>query len=177
MMEPNVNKSIRLVPVGEGKAKGKEKGTKKEEPLYEPVRRWLELKGFRALIPGKEKQVVLPVGALLGVRSLEPDVVGYEKEQNFLAVVEAKADRIGLFDGLGRCLVYQKVADFVYLALPRRIAEGVGENSLYKDFGIGVLSVDGDRVEERVEAGRQYSHRYELREVLLSMVKAALGVK
>jgi hypothetical protein len=175
MVEPNVSEHIQV----KDKVKGREKGAKKkEEPLYEPVRRWLELKGFRALIPGKEKQIILPVGALLGVRSLEPDLVGYKKENyDLLTVVEAKADKAGLFDGLGRCLVYQKVADFVYLALPRRIAEGIGENSLYKDFGIGILSVDGDRVEERVKAEQQYSHRSELREILLSMVKAALGVK
>ncbi|RSN78687.1 MAG: hypothetical protein DSO07_00805 [Thermoproteota archaeon] len=174
-MEPDTNN-----PVNEDKAKSREKGVKKkEEQLYEPIRRWLELKEFRALIPGKEKQIVLPVGALFGVRSLEPDVVGYKKSnhRDLLTVVEAKADRVGLFDGLGRCLIYQKVADFVYLALPRRIAEGIGENSLYKDFGIGILSVDGDRVEERVKAEQQYSHRSELREILLSMVKAVLGVK
>jgi hypothetical protein len=173
MMEPNVSEYVQV----KDEAKGREKrAKKKEEPLYEPVRRWLELKGFRALIPGKEKQIILPVGALLGVRSLEPDLVGYKRENyDLLTVVEAKGDKAGLFDGLGRCLVYQKVADFVYLALPRRIAEGIGESSLYKDFGIGILLVDGDRVEERVKAEQQHSHRSELREILLSMVKAALG--
>jgi hypothetical protein len=174
-MESNVDKHIKAG----GRVRGREKSVKNEEQLYGPVKKWLELKEFRTLVPGKEKQIILPVGALLGVRSLEPDVVGYRKSDNWdlLVIVEAKADRVGLFDGLGRCLVYQKVADFVYLALPKRVAEGIGESSLYKDFGIGVLSVDGDRVEEKVKAGQQYSYRSELREILLSMVKAALGVK
>jgi hypothetical protein len=84
----------------------------------------------------------------LGVRFPEPGVVGYRMEnyQDFLTIVKVKAKR----------------ADLVYLASPKEITEEVGESSLYKDFGIGVFSVDGDKVEERARLGS-----------ILSMAKTA----
>jgi hypothetical protein len=84
----------------------------------------------------------------LGVGFPEPGVVGYRMEnyQDFLTIVKVKAKR----------------ADLVYLASPKGITEEVGESSLYKDFGIGVFSVDGDKVEERARLGS-----------ILSMAKTA----
>jgi hypothetical protein len=84
----------------------------------------------------------------LGVRFPEPGVVGHRREnyQDLLTIVKIKAKR----------------ADLVYLTFPKEITEEVGEHSLYKDFGIGMLSVDGDKVEERARLGS-----------ILSMAKTA----
>jgi hypothetical protein len=79
-----------------------------EESLYEPIKVWLESKGYKAIISGKKRQILFSTGPLLGVSFLEPDVIGYKKEnyKDRLVIVEVKTDPIFFFDGLGRCFVY-----------------------------------------------------------------------
>ncbi|MDT7886091.1 MAG: hypothetical protein RQ968_01805 [Thermoproteota archaeon] len=157
-----------------------------EESLYEPIKVWLESKGYKAIISGKKGHILLPTGSLLGVKYLEPDVIGYKKEgyKDCLAIVEAKTDPALFFDGLGRCFVYKMVANYVYLALPKEIAEKIGTDSLFEEkqgagLGVGILAVDleGNKVEVRVEAKETFGLRIDLRDILVKMVKSKLGIK
>jgi hypothetical protein len=123
-------------------------------------------------------------GPLLGVGYLEPDVIGYKKEgyEEYLTIIEAKADPMYIFDGLGRCYVYQTVADYVYLALPKKLAEKIGPGSFFeRELRIGILSVnkvnDKIDVEVKIRAQKIYLHRHEMRMVLMDMVKAALNIR
>ena len=150
-----------------------------EGEFYEPLKEWLESEGYRALITAGKRQVLLTTGSLLGVISyLEPDVVGYRREGyvEYLVIVEAKADPMHLLDGLGRCCVYQLVADYVYLALSKVLVDKIGPGSLYEELGVGVLSVSGKDVQVKVKAQEKYTQRYELRKVLMDIVKASLGI-
>ena len=162
------------------KERKKKKGRRIESELYEPVKRWLELQGYKTLITAGKRQIFVTTGSFLGVGLLEPDVVGYKKEDysECLAVVEVKADPMYLFDGIGRCRVFQTVADYVYLALPQQFVDKIGSSSLYeKELKIGILSVGKDEIKEHSKADKVYSHRHELRTVLMSMVKAALNIR
>jgi hypothetical protein len=157
-----------------------------ERSFYEPIRKWLESKGYNAVIEDRKRKILLSTGALLGIGTIEPDVVGYKKENytEYLVIVEAKTDPMFLFDGLGRCFVYKTVANYVYLALPKEVAEKIGTGSLFEErygvgLGVGVIGVDPEtkEVEERVEAKEITSWRNDLREALVGMVKSALGIK
>jgi hypothetical protein len=158
-----------------------------ERGFYEPVKAWLESRGYRTVITEGRKQIVLPTGTLLGVAFLEPDVIGYKRENgDHLVIVETKADPMFLFDGLGRCFVYRTVADYVYLAIPRKIADRIGAGSLFEErsgvgLGVGILAVDPEtgEVEERVEAGEvdPRSWHGDLRKTLIGMVKSTLGIR
>jgi hypothetical protein len=157
-----------------------------EKSFYEPIKIWLESKGYKAVISGGKRQILLPTGALLGVAFLEPDVIGYKKEdrKDLLAIVEAKTDPMFFFDGLGRCFVYKTVANYVYLATPKEVAEKIGTGSLFEEksgvgLGVGVLAVDPEskKVEVRVEAKEIYVWHDDLRDILVRMVKSMLGVR
>jgi hypothetical protein len=158
---------------------------KKEKPnersFYEPIKEWLESKGYKAVISAGKRQIYLPTGALLGVSFLEPDVIGYKEEDNLnrLTIVEAKTDPMFLFDGLGRCFVYETVANHVYLAVPKDVAEKIGTRSLYEDLKVGVLAVDPEtkEIEEKVKAKEIYPARHDLREILLKMLKSTLKIR
>jgi hypothetical protein len=157
-----------------------------EESLYEPIKVWLESKGYKAIISGKKRQILLSTGPLLGVSFLEPDVIGYKKEddKDRLVIVEVKTDPMFFFDGLGRCFVYKTVANHVYLAVPKDIAEKIGTDSLFEEkegagLGVGILAIDlgGNKVEVRVEAKETSGLRSDLRDILVKMVKSKLGIK
>lgn len=152
-----------------------------ERSFYEPIKEWLESKEYRAVISGGKRRIYLPTGALLGVSFLEPDVIAYKEETRVdrLAIVEAKTDPMYLFDGLGRCFVYETVADYVYLAVPKDVAEEIGAGSLFEDLKVGILSVDPEtrKVEEKVKAKELYPGRNDLRGILLKMVKSTLGIR
>jgi len=159
-----------------------------ERSFYEPIKVWLESKEYKVVITGGKKQIVLPTGALLGVAFLEPDVIGYRRGNygDCLTIVEAKTDPMFFFDGLGRCFVYKTVANYVYLAIPREVAEKIGTDSLFEErsgvgLGVGVLAVDPEakKVEERVEAKEvsSYSWHNDLRKTLIGMVKSTLGIR
>lgn len=149
----------------------------KESLLYEPVRSWLEEQGYKAKVVGGTKSIVLATGPRLGVSSVEPDVIGYKKEDysEVLTVVEVKADPMYLFDGIGRCEVFKSIANFVYLGLPEKIASKIGSNSLFEFMQIGVLSISSEHsVKIKVEARKNYNQDHFLRPVMIAMVKSAL---
>ena len=110
---------------------------------------------------------------------LEPDVIGYRKEKygEKLVIVEVKADPMYLFDGIGRCRIFQLTSNYVYLALPSHLADKIGTKSLYEDLGIGVLSVDKyGVVEVKVEAKESHPYSTPIRDLFLAMVRSALGI-
>lgn len=149
----------------------------REALLYEPIRNYLEEQGYKARIVGGTRSIVLATGPRLGVSSVEPDIVGYRKEQysEVLTVVEVKTDPMYLFDGIGRCEVFKAIADFVYLALPDRIASQIGSNSLFEPMQVGVLSISPEHeVRVKVQPRQNLSHDYHLRQVMIAIVKSAL---
>lgn len=149
----------------------------KESLLYEPVRNWLEEQGYKAKVVGGTRSIVLATGPRLGVSSIEPDVIGYKKEDysEVLTVVEVKADPMYLFDGIGRCEVFKSIADFVYLGLSEQIASKIGSNSLFESMQIGILSISLEHgVKIKVEARKNYNQDYLTRPVMIAMVKSAL---
>ena len=76
-----------------------------------------------------EGMVILPTGPLLGISFLEPDIVAYKKETGGerLVVAEVKRNQMNLLDGIGRSVkVFSTVTDFVYLALPKIMADRIG---------------------------------------------------
>ena len=148
----------------------------KESLLYEPVRNWLEEQGYKAKVVGGTRSIVLATGPRLGVSSIEPDVIGYKKEDysEVLTVVEVKADPMYLFDGIGRCEVFKSIADFVYLGLPEKIASKIGSNSLFESMQLGILSISSEHsVKIKVEARKNYNQDYLMRPVMIAMIKSA----
>ncbi len=156
----------------------KRKGRRKEELMYEPIAEWLGSAGFTPVITGGTGQVYLPTGSLLGVRFVEPDVVGYRGSGPGaeIAIVEAKGDPMYLFDGIGRCSIFRLIADLVYLAMPQDFASKVRPDTpILKELGIGLLSVSEKKAELLIES-RKDERWYgdpslnNLRELLMRMV-------
>jgi sRNA-binding carbon storage regulator CsrA len=85
---------------------------------------------------------------------------------------------------LGDASCIKTVANYVYLAVPKDIAEKIGTGSLFEEragagLGVGILAVnlENKQVEVRVEAKEIYIWRSELRDALVRMVKSQLGIK
>jgi len=161
------------------KVRGRAKGYR-EVIFYEPVAKWLKSQGYQVLIAAATVQVILPLGSLLGVQFLKPDIVGYKKDEykEIIASVEIKIDPMQIYDGIGKCVILQQVSDYVYLALPEEYASKVGPGSFFEDLSIGLLGVQTDgQVTVHVEAKEVPPHKkYSLRQTFLGMVKSALGV-
>lgn len=128
----------------------------KKEQLYEPVRKWLASKGFRALVTHGRGELVLMLGPLLGGEVLEPDVAGLRRIEYLeeSVVVEAEDDPKGIMEALGRCAIFKTYSNFVYLVLPDELAEGIRDPSLLQQLKVGLLVVSGLRkkVNEVVKA-------------------------
>jgi len=48
----------------------------KQKMLYEPIKNWLESKGFEALITGDKSEVVIPIRDLAPMAYKIPDLIG-----------------------------------------------------------------------------------------------------
>lgn len=153
-------------------------GEPPEKPLYEALERWFTAQGYKVASTTGEGMVILPTGPLLGISFLEPDIVAYKKETGGerLVVAEVKRNQMHLLDGIGRCEVFSTVTDFVYLALPKIMADRIGSEALFKAMKVGVLSVEEGNVDVKVKAEQNYLHQYNLRQTLLAMVKARLNI-
>ncbi len=110
----------------------------KQRILYEPIKAWLETKGFRVLILGEGTKVVIPVSDLVPAAYKIPDVVGVN-ERNRVAIVEVEKERRRFLDVVGRCMLWKCVATFVYLAYP---SDEITRAPLLSRLGIGLLGVD-----------------------------------
>jgi len=121
----------------------------KEGIIYEPIRKWLRSRGYRALVTGGKKEVSIFVGDILPAKAnIEPDVVGIADSWSDNVCVEAKPEKIvNIFDVIGKCIIWQLASKSVYLAVPS--SDGFRKEGLAK-MGLGLLFVSGDTVQEVV---------------------------
>ena len=118
-----------------------------QKTLYEPVRLWLDKRGFKALITGDRKEFVVSISDLYSMSHMIPDIIGVK--DNKVVIVEVEKDKKRFFDALGRCMLWRRMATFVYLAFPEK--EAVRAPFL-KSIGLGLLEVDeNNTVKESIE--------------------------
>lgn len=110
----------------------------KQRILYEPIKAWLETKGFKALVAGEGAKLVIPVSDSVPATYKIPDLVGVN-ERNQVAIVEVEKENRQFFDALGRCMLWRCVATFVYMAYPR---DETRRAPVLRRLGIGLLEVD-----------------------------------
>ena len=110
----------------------------KQQILYEPMKAWLESKGFRAMVTGASKRFVIPVSHLFSAPFKVPDLVGVD-ESGRVVVAEAEMDKERFFDALGRCMLWRCMATFVYLVYPKG---KIPRAPFLSRLGIGLLEVD-----------------------------------
>ncbi|MCL4459199.1 MAG: hypothetical protein M1136_10330 [Chloroflexi bacterium] len=121
---------------------------KDQAELFEPIKKWLESKGFKALITGdKSIGIVIPVKDLLPTKPyIVPDLIGIKDSD--VAVVEVETDADKVLGAIGKCMLLKTTASFVYLAYPE---EQCQRFRILEKLGIGLLSVSAGKVEEVVE--------------------------
>lgn len=110
----------------------------KQRILYDPIKAWLETKGFRVLVAGEGTKLVIPVSDLVPATYKIPDLVGVN-ERNQVAIVEVEKENRQFFDALGRCMLWKCLATFVYLAYP---TDEIRRAPVLSKLGIGLLEVD-----------------------------------
>jgi hypothetical protein len=127
-----------------------------ENELYEPVRRFLRLFGYRAVVTHEKGNVSIWIGDILPYKEyIEPDVVGVTRSWIDSVCVEAKAKLVGenLFEVVGKCAIWQAIVRKVYLAIPE--SRSLKTDGL-KTLGMGLLTVDeGGEVRELLEPSTQ----------------------
>jgi hypothetical protein len=110
----------------------------RQQALYEPIKLWLENKGFLVLITGRRMKVVIPVSDLLPAAYKIPDLIGVN-ERNRVVIVEAEKDGGKFLNALGTCMLWRCTATYVHLAFPKgKIPRAPALSRL----GIGLLEVD-----------------------------------
>lgn len=110
--------------------------------MYEPVRRFLRSRGFRAVITHGKANVKIWLGDSLPYKEhIEADVIGITRSWTDTICVEAKADIKGkeVFEILGKCMMWRIAARNVYLAMP--VQKGLKTDAL-KLLGIGLITVN-----------------------------------
>lgn len=118
----------------------------KQQDLYEPIKAWLENKGFRTFISGNKMTTVIPISDLISMPYKIPDLVGIDNRSR-VVIVEVEKDMKRFFDALGRCALWKCMASFVYLAFPKG---QIIRAPFLKKYGIGLLEID---IETRKVAG------------------------
>lgn len=121
---------------------------KDQAELFEPIKKWLESKGFKVLITGgKSTEIIVPVKDLLLTKTyIVPDLVGINNSDVAAVEVEMKPDKV--LEAIGKCMLLKTTAKFVYLAYPK---ERCKRHRILEKLGIGLLSISGESVEEVVE--------------------------
>jgi len=112
-----------------------------EEELYEPARKLLRSRGYRAVITHGKASVKIWVGDIFPYKEhVEPDVVGVTRSWTDTVCVEAKAELAGkeVFDVLGKCMVWRTIAKDVYLTMPEQ--KGL-KTTGFGSLGIGLITV------------------------------------
>lgn len=127
-----------------------------ETELYEPVRRFLRLFGYRAVVTHAKGNVSIWIGDILPYKEyIEPDVVGVTRSWTDSVCVEAKARLAGenLFEVVGKCAIWRAIVRKVYVAIPE--SKALKTDGL-KGLGLGLLTVDEDgEVGELLEPSTQ----------------------
>jgi hypothetical protein len=152
-----------------------------EDSFYGYVVSWLEEQGYGKSVLSWRDVPLVPTGARLGIETIRPDVAAYKKDGSMdsLLLVEVKADPMYIIEGIGRCIIYKLIANYVYLALPSKIAYKIGSKSFYQLWGVGVLSIsDEGIIEEKVKPEKNYppESEYKLRDSYLETIKSSLGI-
>jgi len=109
-----------------------------QRALYDPIRLWLESKGFRSNITGHKKNFVISVSDLFAGPYKIPDLVGVDGN-NRVVIAEAETRKEKFFDALGRCMLWRNMATFAYLAYPKG---EISRAPFLNRIGIGLLEVD-----------------------------------
>jgi len=113
-----------------------------EYELYEPTRKLLRSRGYRAVITHGKANVKIWVGDIFPYKEhVEPDVVGVTRSWTETVCVEAKAELTGkeVFEVLGKCMVWRTIARNVYLSIPEQ--RGLKTNG-FKSLGIGLITTN-----------------------------------
>jgi len=109
-----------------------------QRALYDPIRLWLEGRGFRAMITGHNKNFVIPVSDLFAGPYKIPDVVGVDGN-NSVVIAEAETKKERFFEALGRCMLWRNMATFTYLVYPKG---EISRAAFLNRIGVGLLEVD-----------------------------------
>jgi len=123
--------------------------TMEQKELYEPIKKWLESQGFRALITGSnEPQLVIPIRDILPTRvHMVPDIVGVKRGDTMAAIVEVETDLNKIMEVIGKCMIWKTVATLVYIAYPM---EKCKRFKILEKLGLGLLGVSKNKVDEIV---------------------------
>jgi len=109
-----------------------------QQALYDPIRLWLESRGFRAMITGHKNNFVIPVSDLFAGPYKIPDLVGIDGN-NRVVIAEAETRKERFFDALGRCMLWRNMATFAYLVYPKG---EISRAAFLSRIGVGLLEVD-----------------------------------
>lgn len=125
-----------------------------QRELYEPIKKWLESEGFRALVTGGSvQQLVIPIRDILPSRvHMVPDIVGFRRGDTMAVIVEVETDLNRIVEVIGKCMVWKMIATLVYVAYPR---EKCKKSKILEKLGLGLLGVSKDEVEEVVVLPRK----------------------
>lgn len=120
-----------------------------QRELYEPIKVWLESRGFKALVTGGyEQRLVIPIGDILPSRvHMVPDIVGVKRGEMMAAIVEVETDMNKIVEVIGKCMIWKTIATLVYIAYPRGKC---GRFKVLEKLGLGLLGVSESEVEEIV---------------------------
>lgn len=120
-----------------------------QKELYEPIKKWLESQGFRALVTGgDEQQLVIPIRDVLPTRvHMVPDIVGVKKDGRMAAIIEAETGLSKIVDVIGKCMIWKTMATLVYIAYP---SEKCKRSKVFEKLGLGLLGVSESEVQEIV---------------------------
>lgn len=114
-----------------------------DESFYYPaIKEWLSKKGWNAIISA-EAGISIPTGPYFPKVAIQPDIVGYKKEEYSEKVlcVEVETSAQTIYQGIGQCAVYQTMSDYVYLALPKHVCDAVQSPRMFKTMRIGLLEL------------------------------------
>jgi len=114
-----------------------------QRELYEPIKKWLESKGFDVAL--ESEKIPVQVKDIFPIRSwIHPDVIGIKKI-NEVCVVEVETNIDKILEVMGKCMIWKTTARYVYIAYPK---EEYHDLKILEKFSIGLLSVSKDGVEE-----------------------------
>lgn len=108
--------------------------------LFQKIKKWLESKGFQALITGNSRELVIPIADLYSASYKIPDLIG-ANQSGRVFIIEVENDKKKFFDALGRCILWKCFATFVYLAFPE---ESCPKAPFLERIGIGLISINED---------------------------------
>ena len=117
-----------------------------QKKLHEPIKKWLESNGIKVL-PKSEKMPVSIKDIFPTQNYIFPDIIGI-RETNDVVVVEIETDLKKIYEVMGKCMLWKTMATYAYIAYPK---ETCPKFIVLEKFGIGLLSVSEDSVEELIK--------------------------